>query len=241
MDQNRIAELLRPFLGAQALSSEQLALVSTYIELLLRWNTRVNLTAVRDPESIVSRHFGESLFLAAHLFSGSSPAAANNAAGGVPHALDLGSGAGFPGLPLKIFFPDLRLTLVESNRKKAAFLAEVIRALGMSGAQVSSGRLELAHRKDAQLVPPPGIEPPSLVTLRAVERFESAVRTAAALVRYGSAQRKGTLALLIGGAQASQVPKSIHDFTWDPAALVPQSAQRVLLVGRYSAGQEPGK
>ena len=239
MDPNRIAELLQPYVGAKALpaevalSPEQLQNISTYIDLLLRWNARVNLTAVRDGDGIVTRHFGESLFLAAYLFPASlmgSEAETSKR----PHALDLGSGAGFPGIPLKIYAPELRLTLVESNHKKAAFLAEAIRALQLSNVYVYPGRLEAGQVKGAEHVVPKGIAPPNLVTMRAVERFESALQTAAALVRYGSAQfGTGKLALLIGRTQAEQVPGRIQDFSWETPILVPQSRERVLLVGRY--------
>src|SRR5512135_2506624 len=147
MEPDHIAELLQPFLSAQALpapgtlSPGQLQNISIYVDLLLRWNARINLTAVRDPENIISRHFGESLFLSAYLFPfGWRPALSAQAP--PPHALDLGSGAGFPGLPLKIYVPELRLTLVESNRKKSVFLAETIRALGCIGATVFSGHLK---------------------------------------------------------------------------------------------------
>jgi 16S rRNA (guanine527-N7)-methyltransferase len=249
MDSNRIAELLQPFLRADALpapvtlSTEQLQQLSTYIDLLLRWNARINLTAVRNAEDIVSRHFGESLFLAAYLFPNASPS-------GMPreeitlrrHALDLGSGAGFPGLPLKIYAPKLRLTLVEANHKKAAFLAEVIRALRLSDASVFGERLELDLMKDASPGVHVGIQPPSLVIMRAVERFESALEAAAASVRYGSTQfGVGKLALLIGHTQAEQVPKRVRDFSWETPVLVPQSRERILLIGRYPGGQVPRK
>ncbi len=79
--------------------------LSLYLDLLLKWNARTNLTAIRDPEEIVRRHFGESLFTAAHL-----PAAQT--------LLDFGSGAGFPGLPIALFLPQLRVTLAESQNKK---------------------------------------------------------------------------------------------------------------------------
>ena len=243
MDPNRIAELLQPFLSGQALparvalSAEQLRAISRYVDLLLRWNARINLTAVRDAESIVTRHFGESLFLAAHFFPASSRPETNAGTAGLQHALDLGSGAGFPGLPLKIYAPELRLTLVESNHKKAAFLAEVIRALQLADTSVFSGRLELGQ-KETQAVLPLGIQPAHLVTLRAVERFESALQTAATLVRHSVAQvRVGELALLIGRAQAEQAPRSIRDFFWEAPVLVPQSRERVLLVGRYPGQQ----
>jgi 16S rRNA (guanine527-N7)-methyltransferase len=247
MDPNRIAELLQPFLNPQALpagmalSAEQLESISTYIDLLLRWNARVNLTGVRDAESIVTRHFGESLFLAAYLFPRSLPDTTTDTSSR-QHALDLGSGAGLPGLPLKIYAPELPLTLVESNHKKAAFLAEVIRALQLKDAFVFSGRIELRQRKEHPPVVPAGINPAHLITMRAVEHFESALQTAAALVRYSAKQlRAGRLALLLGGTQAEQVPGSVRDFSWETPLLVPQSRERVLLVGQYPAGQVPGE
>ncbi len=100
--------------------SEQLVTqLSIYLDLLLKWNARTNLTAIRDPEEIVRRHFGESLFVARHL-----PACST--------LLDLGSGAGFPGLPIQLAHPGLYVTLAESQNKKASFLREVVRTLGLS-------------------------------------------------------------------------------------------------------------
>src|SRR5262249_15335887 len=120
MPPDTIADLLHPFLD-QSLSESILYQISTYIDLLLRWNARINLTSVRTPEEIVPRHSGESLFLARHLFP--APAAATETAnigaltakGEPTRAIDVGSGAGFPGLPLKLWSPALTLTLVESN------------------------------------------------------------------------------------------------------------------------------
>ena len=138
MHPGRIAELLHPFLttdvelakGATAtkLSPTQLENISTYIDILLRWNAHVNLTSVRTPEEIVTRHFGESLFAARNLFP-------------VPNGkglqlIDVGSGGGFPGLPIKLWAPRNRLTLIESNRKKVTFLREIIRALKLTDAEV---------------------------------------------------------------------------------------------------------
>ena len=84
-----------------------------YLDLLLRWNAQVNLTAVRDPEAIVTRHFGESLFAAQVLLHWWRSACATLA--------DVGSGAGFPGIPMKLFTPELELTLIESHRRKLRF------------------------------------------------------------------------------------------------------------------------
>ena len=122
----RIALLLEDYYPAP---SEQLvAQLSTYLDLLLKWNARTNLTAIRDPEEIVRRHFGESLFVAAHL-----PFCAT--------LLDLGSGAGFPGLPIQLARPTLRVTLAESQNKKASFLREAVRTLGLS-TEVWADRVE---------------------------------------------------------------------------------------------------
>jgi 16S rRNA (guanine(527)-N(7))-methyltransferase RsmG len=164
----RIAELLHPFLSpstnlchsepatageeSAALSPTQLQHISTYIDLLLRWNARINLTAIRDPEEIVTRHFGESLFAARHLFATTARKASSEKNYPVPSvppvvkpcdsAADLGSGAGFPGIPIKLWAPHLALTLIESNQKKTAFLREVIRALTLTNVNVFPGRAE---------------------------------------------------------------------------------------------------
>src|SRR5204863_8729127 len=138
---------------------------------------RINLTGVRQPEEIVTRHFGKSLFAARHLFP--EPEHPNAPAGrsiplppqpsaafepsGVKHStrlMDVGSGAGFPGLPIKIWSPHTHVTLIESNHKKATFLREVSRAITLTDVDVFSGRAE-----DFQASA-------DLVTLRAVERPE---------------------------------------------------------------------
>jgi 16S rRNA (guanine527-N7)-methyltransferase len=225
----RIAELLAPFLKSlpptnpEKLGEAQLQQVSSYLDLLLHWNSRINLTAVRDSENIVSRHFGESFFLAAYLF----------AAGPLPGAnvVDVGSGAGFPGIPLKICVSSLHVTLVESNRKKATFLREVIRVLQLSDMEVFAGRAE--DLTTSQDVPP---RPVDVVTMRAVEKFESALSTGADLVRTRTGNLPGRLALLIGMAQAARVPELLPDLRWADPVLIPQSSQRVILVGEYQGG-----
>src|SRR5581483_229522 len=164
----RIAELLQPFLSplpprdkAAALSETQLNNISMYIDILLRWNARMNLTAVRDEENIVTRHFGESLFAARHLFPLESHVGAaveacpERSRRGCPvepsstssrqlpmRLIDVGSGAGFPGLPIKIWKPDIHLTPIESNQKKATFLREVIRKLALTQVEVFAGRAQ---------------------------------------------------------------------------------------------------
>src|SRR5271169_6737725 len=164
MDADRIATLLEPFCGGDSLSPGLAIQLQAYLELLLRWNARMNLTAVRDPERIITRHFGESLFAARML----DHAGAFASTSGLPLGLaDVGSGAGFPGVPIKLAAPQLHLTLIESQSKKATFLREVIRTLAIHDAEVFCGRAE-GWRASADVV-----------TLRAVEKFENAVETAA--------------------------------------------------------------
>jgi 16S rRNA (guanine527-N7)-methyltransferase len=130
---------------------------------------------------------------------------------------DIGSGAGFPGLPIKLWAPRISLTLIESNHKKAAFLKEVTRALTLTDVNIQNARAEtLTARYD-------------VVTLRAVERFETILPTAAALVAPA-----GRLALLIGAAQEPEAHATSPDLNWSPLIPVPQSRSRVLVLGRRS-------
>jgi 16S rRNA (guanine527-N7)-methyltransferase len=198
---DEIAVLLRPF---AELSHEQLTATLTYINLLQKWNSRVTLTAIRGPREMVTRHFGESFFaaqmLVAHDYTGT--------------AIDLGSGAGFPGVPIAMFAPNAQVTLIESNSKKAAFLNEIIRALDLKNARVFSHRAEeYSHRS-------------SLVVMRAVERFTASVLSASGLVEPG-----GRLAMMIGQAQEEQSRILLPGWQWQEPIMVPESGSRVLLVG----------
>ena len=248
MDPARIAELLEPFLGPaneQPLTTSDLDHISTYIDILVRWNARINLSAIRDPEDIVPRHFGESIFAARHLFpppsSVSSVVRALDPVYCVPPAYpdagrmvsaldsvspvssvvnaldslaDIGSGAGFPGLPIKLWAPQLRLILIESNHKKATFLREVTRALTLTNVDIQTTR--------AETLPPASF---GVVTLRAVERFETILPTAAALVAPA-----GRLALLISSAQFDTARTTLPTLTWANPIPVPLSRNRVLAI-----------
>jgi len=229
MNPARIAELLQPFLAPthdQRLTANNLQTISTYIDLLLRWNARINLTAIREPEEIVTRHFGESLFAATHLFPRSAPSAvpserssgvaANDRGSTINHrVVDVGSGAGFPGLPIKIWAPQIHLTLIESNQKKATFLREVVRTLTLTDINVFSKRAEdyLPGQADT-------------VTLRAVENFQAILPAATRLL-----SPTGRLALLIGEAQQPATHALTPDFKWQSPIQIPQSSNRILLVG----------
>jgi 16S rRNA (guanine527-N7)-methyltransferase len=252
METSRIAALLQPFL-TWPLSDRQLRDISTYIDMLLKWNQRMNLTAVRNPEEIVTRHFGESLFAAQALF----PARRGTAASGRPAeqssasptkalfdsaqakpgsqrnevetsfgsqltVADIGSGPGFPGLPIKIWAPDIRLTLIESNHKKATFTKEVVRALRLEGVEVFTGRAENFPAASADVV-----------TLRAVERFIDVLAVAIERLRTG-----GRLALLVGEAQIDTARAT--ELLWQEPIKIPQSNARVLLLGtRRSPSHSP--
>lgn len=146
--------------GLEALDAGTCEKFSAYLALLMRWNTHTNLTAIRDEEGILSRHFVESIACALSLPSD------------VKTLLDFGSGAGFPGIPIAICRPEIVVTLAESQGKKAAFLREAIRLLGIV-ASVHGGRAETLQEKF------------DCVALRAVDRMGEAIREGLRLVRAG--------------------------------------------------------
>src|SRR5215467_4979285 len=112
------------------LTEQQVTQIQQYTRLLLTWNDKVNLTAIREPLEILYRHFCESMYGARFLPVENCRLA------------DVGSGGGFPGIPLKIIRPDLQVFLVESNLKKATFLAEVLRDLHLTDIRVLVNRYE---------------------------------------------------------------------------------------------------
>ena len=197
-----INQLLAPYI-TRSLSPEQLQQIQLYLDLLLKWNSKISLTAIRNPEEIIRRHFGESLFAGEQLH-----------AEGASSLADLGSGAGFPGLPIKIMAPQLQVTVIESQQKKAIFLREVLRTLELKNVIVHAGRGEDFALKT------------KIVTMRAVEKFEASLPIAASLVQQG-----GKLGLLIGAAQASTAKSALPDFEWQEAISVPESRERILLIG----------
>jgi 16S rRNA (guanine527-N7)-methyltransferase len=150
-----------------ALSAEQLAQFATYAADLRRWNSQINLTAISEPAEIYRRHFLDSLSLAR--FWGDSPAS----------LVDIGSGAGFPGLPLAILRPSLRLTLVESVGKKAEFLRYMAGALGLGAVRVLTARAEDLGRDRGER------EAHGLVTARAVAELRVLVEYGLPLLKIG--------------------------------------------------------
>jgi len=185
--------------------SQQVFLIQQYIKTLLRWNEKLNLTAIRDPLEILYRHFCESMF----------------AAGAIPvdkgRLADIGSGPGFPGIPLKIIRPELELCLVESNIKKGTFLAEVVRELKLTNSRVLISRYEELGEEVAPL---------DYVCSRAVGEFEP-------FLKWAGSNRVGADQVIfwIGGRDLEEVRKN-GNWEWREPILIPKSLQRYLLVGK---------
>ena len=162
LSESRIAELVGPYLEAAAVPAGMYGQLSVYLDLLVKWNARTNLTAIREPEEMVRRHFGESLFAGVQV----GGRVAQDAS-----LLDFGSGAGFPGLPIQLLLPELRVTLAESQGKKASFLREAARTLGLA-TEVWAGRVEAMPEVAGM---PRRFD---VVTLRAVDNMEQAMAEA---------------------------------------------------------------
>jgi 16S rRNA (guanine527-N7)-methyltransferase len=178
---------------------------SAYLELFLRWNERINLSAIRDAESILSRHFLESILCARAL-----PAP-------IATLLDYGSGGGLPGVPIAILNPEVHVTLAESQSKKAAFLSEVVRALSLN-AKVHSSRAELLQTKF------------DCVTLRAVDKMAEAVQSASTLVALN-----GWLVLMTTSTDSSALTTAAGDlYEWSTPQSLPGADLRIILIGQKS-------
>jgi 16S rRNA (guanine527-N7)-methyltransferase len=198
-----VQELLKPFypLADGAVSASVLA----YCDLLFRWNAKVNLTAVRSPTETVTRHFGESFFAASVIPMDRGT------------LVDVGSGAGFPGLALKLIRPDLHVILLETNRKKCAFLAEVTRSLKMQNVQIISSRAG-----DTQFEP----DPADFITVRAVSMTDKLLRWSAKTL-----SNEGRLLAWLGARNADLVSENSE---WDVErrAKIPHSHESFVVVLR---------
>jgi 16S rRNA (guanine527-N7)-methyltransferase len=186
------------------LDEQQVVHIQQYTKLLWTWNEKINLTAIRDPLEMLYRHFCESMF-------GATLLPVENC-----RLADVGSGGGFPGLPLKIIRPDLNVFLVESNVKKATFLAEVIRELGLTDARVLVSRFEELGEEVAPL---------DLVCSRALGDFGNFLAWAA------SPRVAAKQALLwLGGRDIDDV-RGLPGWSWAEPKAVPKSLQRFIMLG----------
>jgi 16S rRNA (guanine527-N7)-methyltransferase len=185
-------------------SNEQCDRISKYIDLLTLWNRKISLTSVVRADEILRFHFGESIFALKFCnFSGGRLA-------------DVGSGAGFPGLAIKIFCPDVDVILIEPNLKKYAFLAEVVRKLDLKSVQIISRSFENA-----------GISASSLqfVTSRALSQTAGLISWSESSLAPG-----GSVVLWVSKDSATRIQWSSH-FVWDQPKIIPETKTRTILVG----------
>jgi 16S rRNA (guanine527-N7)-methyltransferase len=182
----------------------QMIKIQQYMRMLLAWNEKINLTAIRDPLEILYRHFCESMYAAVVV-----PLQSGRLA-------DVGSGGGFPGLPLKILRPELELFLVESNVRKATFLAEVVRELELAKTHVLVSRYEELSEEVAPL---------DVVCSRAVGEFMPFLKWA------GSERVAAKQVILWIGGRDLEEAQRIAGWEWREPIAVPQSLRRFLLVG----------
>jgi 16S rRNA (guanine(527)-N(7))-methyltransferase RsmG len=201
-----IVQTLQPYgVSATPQLSEK---ISTYIDLLLRWNEKIALTTVKNPAEILRFHFGESMF------------AVSQAAIRHGRLADVGTGAGFPAVPIGMVVPDLECILIESNQKKATFLAEVVRTLKLDRIEVYRGRMES--------YPAPSL-PLDFSISRALGMHKEFLSWSAARLNHS-----GKTILWLGDDDASQIMKN-ESWDWDPPSKIPGSEHRVLLMGSKRA------
>jgi 16S rRNA (guanine527-N7)-methyltransferase len=205
LSEETIQRALREF-GLTA-SEQQVFSIQRYMAILLKWNEKINLTAIRDPLEILYRHFCESMFaaVAVPLESG--------------RLADVGSGGGFPGLPLKILRTSLDVILVESNAKKATFLAETIRELELEGARVIVSRYEELSEE---------VTPLDVVCSRALGEF-------APFLAWAASERivAKRVVLWIGGGDLDEVRKQ-RGWEWSEPVPILHSLRRFILTGTRS-------
>jgi 16S rRNA (guanine527-N7)-methyltransferase len=192
--------------GQPSLNSREGNAFSEYLSLLLKWNSKLNLTAIREPELILRRHFFECVLCARLIPEG------------VSTLLDFGSGGGFPGIPIAICRPEIEVTLGESQSKKAAFLREVIRTLHLKS------RVEHRRAETIQMTF-------QAVSLRAVDKMEQAVGLAAELVT-----PQGYFVLMAGRGDLTRFQAAAPRFTWKDPFLLPGTTEEVILIGTRLEG-----
>jgi 16S rRNA (guanine527-N7)-methyltransferase len=189
--------------GLEPVDSETTARFEAYYSLFVRWNKQLNLSAIRDELGILSLHFVESIKVARCLPKG------------ITSLLDFGSGAGLPGIPIALCRPEIAVTLAESHGKKAAFLQEVVRTLGVR-AEVFCERAETLRRTF------------DCVTLRAVNKMSAAVAAAVGLVEPG-----GWIALMTTATDLEQLKAAAGaQIKWAAPVQLPASESRILALGQ---------
>jgi 16S rRNA (guanine527-N7)-methyltransferase len=174
-----------------------------YISLFLRWNQRLNLSSDRDEDSLIARHIIESIAVSRAL-----PV-------GIVSLLDFGSGGGLPGIPIALCRPEIAVTLAESQGKKAAFLQEATRTVGLTAAVYPRRAETLQITFDC-------------VVLRAVDKMPKAIATAIPLV---ASNRWLALMTTLSALAANQLAAG-PAISWSPPILLPASESRLLALGQ---------
>jgi 16S rRNA (guanine527-N7)-methyltransferase len=189
------------------LTEDQVEKIQLYIGLLLLWNQKLSLTSITDHREILSRHFGESLFASKSIDFGKSRLA------------DVGPGAGFPGLALKIILPKLQLFLIEQHTKKCAFLNEAARLLDLQDVRVLRSTYEAL---------PPELAGFDFIVSRAVGNYKNLVRWA-----HTRLNASGMLVLWLGSADTAKV-MDLSGWAWGPPIAIPNTRNNVILTGKRS-------
>jgi 16S rRNA (guanine527-N7)-methyltransferase len=197
-----IEEVLRAYgVSAGPLLCDQIRI---YIDLLLRWNQKTSLTSVTDPTEILRFHFGESLL----------------AVSTVPirhgRLADVGSGAGFPAVPIRMVSAELSAILIESNQRKATFLMEIVRALGLENIDVRRCRMDSVSLEEAKV---------DFITARALGIDDAFLNWA-----HHSLNLRGSVVLWLGSTDADAISQK-NGWKWADPIQIPQSDRRVILHG----------
>jgi 16S rRNA (guanine527-N7)-methyltransferase len=203
MTDRQISDALFPFDICP--SDDQIHMIREYTSLLLKWNRSISLTTITDPIDIVGRHFGESMYASKVLPIEKC------------RLVDIGTGAGFPGLAIKIACPDTKVTLIDSNKKKCAFLNEVARSLKFTDVEIRCDRFEQIRPESIFA---------NIITCRAVGEFKQLLRWST-----GALARRGHLVLWVGAEDSTRIA-STSGWTWQPAVHIPDSQRRFILIGR---------
>jgi 16S rRNA (guanine527-N7)-methyltransferase len=199
----QISEALARF--AIVPTEDQIVRIREYIALLLRWNHTISLTTITAPIEIVERHFGECMYASKLLPVENCRLA------------DVGTGAGFPGLALKIACPTIQLVLIESNKKKCAFLSEATRALGFSDVEIRCERFE-EIRAETMCA--------DIIACRAVGEFKQLLHWSKDALAH-----RGHVVLWVGAEDSTRTSRT-PGWSWRPAEHIPDSQRRFILIGR---------
>lgn len=198
----QIRAALRPYLVEP--TSTQVGAIRTYLNSLLLWNVKLNLTSLTDPAEILARHFGESFYCLPFIRHRDGRLA------------DVGSGAGFPGLALKVLLPDLQVTLIESSARKCSFLKEVSRQLGLRTVKILHSRYQDEIMPDASL---------DFIASRALGGYHDLLRWSFSVLR-----ESGSVLLWLGGKDCT-ILRRTGAWAWSQPKLLPLSRDRYILRG----------